>query len=284
MSKAIDLSTQAVQRRDIQLVFFDVDGTLLSTQGTYSENLKTQIRRLHKRGIKTAIASGRPSYAARFLIDELNIHHMGVFCTGAEIYDPSEQHHEQLHTLDHVLVSELYQRAKASGVYCELYTPLFHSVDSVCHISQIHARHLHVQPKIIDGATLIYQSLPIIKLLLGSNTENNPLALQYLEEAFPEVEFAYARFPARPTWEFASVINAKASKKAAFDYVLQHYDILPENVMAIGDSQSDITFVQLAGAGVAMANGSDDLKAVADYITLHTDDDGAAFALQTLIE
>lgn len=289
-------TSSKIERHDIELVFFDIDGTLLSSHGQYSESLKQQIHQLHQSGIKTAIASGRPAYAAQFLIDELGINDIGVFCTGAEIYDPRNQYHLALNTLDHSLAYRIYQRAKACDFYCELYTPTFHTVDSISDISQIHAKHLQVEPRIIDGEKVFAEKLPIVKFLLGVDQKdpsrmvvdrgrdaNNTNNLQQLESEFPEVEFAYAHFPARPTWQFASVVSAQANKKEAFNRVIQHYNISAEKVMAMGDSQSDILFMQLAGVGVAMGNAAKSTQAQANYVTYSNDDDGVAFALKTLI-
>ena len=278
-----NLAHSSWQKYDnIRLVFFDVDGTLLSTDGEYSQTLVQQIRRLHALGIKTAIASGRPSYAAQFLINEVGIADMGVFCTGAEIYDPQKQRHHHLHTLDNTSVRSLYRRVKELGVYCEFYTPQYHTIDQPCDISDIHSQHLRAIPKIIDGQSVLEGAPQLMKLLLGQK-QNSALGLQTLAEEFPELDFAFAHFLARPEWEFASVISPLADKHQAFDQVLSYYGLQPHQVMAMGDSHSDMVFIQRAGVGVAMGNASDSVKAVADYVTLTADEDGAAFALKTLI-
>jgi Cof subfamily protein (haloacid dehalogenase superfamily) len=269
---------------DIQLVFFDVDGTLLTKDGHYSAALKQQINRLHQYGIKTAIASGRPSYAAQFLFDELGISDIGVFCTGAEIYHPAENYHLHYHALDPEWLRVFYQRIQALDIYCEFYTTDFHTTEKASDISRIHGQHLRVDPRIMSGEAVLAEPLPVIKLLLGRDQRSSSPSLRQLSAAFPEVEFAYAHFLARPEWEFASVVSGDANKKTAFDIVTQHYGIRAENVMSIGDSQSDMLFIQQAGVGVAMGNATDEVKAVADYITLEADDDGVAYALEKLVQ
>jgi 5-amino-6-(5-phospho-D-ribitylamino)uracil phosphatase len=268
----------------IQLVFFDIDGTLLGKDGQYSLSLKQQIQRIHKLGVKTAIASGRPSYAAQFLVDELDIVDMGVFCTGAEIYHPRQQQHIAVHSIALQSVREIVQRAQAEGIYCELYTPTHHTVEKASDISQIHGEHLRVKPIIMPPDTLLFESPPIIKLLLGRDTHNTGQCLETFAREFPLVDFAFAHFLARPDWEFASVISTQASKITAFDQVTNYYGIAAENVMSIGDSQSDMVFIERAGVGVAMGNASAKVKSVANYITLSADDDGVAFALERLVK
>ena len=50
--------------------------------------------------------------------------------------------------------------------------------------------------------------------------------------------------------------------------------------MAIGDDDNDIDMLEAAGAGVAMGNAKDHVKAAADYITESNDNNGAALALE----
>lgn len=53
--------------------------------------------------------------------------------------------------------------------------------------------------------------------------------------------------------------------------------------MAIGDGENDIEMLELAGWGVAMANGSKRTKEVADAQTSSNDEDGAAEAFHRYI-
>ena len=49
--------------------------------------------------------------------------------------------------------------------------------------------------------------------------------------------------------------------------------------MAIGDGENDVEMLQLASLGVALSNGSEKAKAVADVIGISNDEDGAADAI-----
>lgn len=49
--------------------------------------------------------------------------------------------------------------------------------------------------------------------------------------------------------------------------------------MAIGDGENDIEMLELASLGVALSNGSEKTKAVANIIGASNDEDGAADAI-----
>ena len=50
--------------------------------------------------------------------------------------------------------------------------------------------------------------------------------------------------------------------------------------MAIGDNFNDMDMIEYAGIGVAMGNAPDEVKAVADEVTLSNDEDGLKYTLE----
>ena len=52
--------------------------------------------------------------------------------------------------------------------------------------------------------------------------------------------------------------------------------------MAVGEGENDIGMLQFVRCGVAMGNGNQQIKAVADYVAPSVDDDGIMKALQDL--
>jgi len=259
----------------IKLIFFDIDGTLLNEHGQWGEDLPKELGRLHNQGIKLAVASGRPSFAAQFIFDVLPITDAGLFCTGAQLYDPVQKNQLKVHTLELKRVAELYEKAKGLGVYTEFYTQEAFFVPQITDVTRIHAEHLRVQPLVVPSTELLQQTPSFTKLLLGNDERIAPGQLELLAEAFPDMEFAFANFLACPGWRFASVISRAACKKAAFNSLLEYHDVKSEEVAAFGDSHSDEVFIEQAGLGVAMGNATSEvLKRKADYITASVDHGG----------
>ena len=52
-----------------------------------------------------------------------------------------------------------------------------------------------------------------------------------------------------------------------------------DEVMAVGDSENDIEMLREAGLGIAMGNAADEVKSVADEITLDNEHEGVAAAI-----
>lgn len=53
----------------------------------------------------------------------------------------------------------------------------------------------------------------------------------------------------------------------------------PEDMIAFGDGQNDVSMIRYAGLGIGMANAVDELKEAADELTSSCDEDGIAEAL-----
>ena len=61
------------------------------------------------------------------------------------------------------------------------------------------------------------------------------------------------------------------------------WGIALSSVVAFGDDTNDVEMLRECGLGVAMANAVDEVKAVADFITLNNDDDGVGIVLEKLL-
>ena len=72
----------------IKLAFFDIDGTLVASNGQISPQVKQALSNLSQCGCRLAFASGRPYFSAKELIQQLNINAPSVFYSGSLIFDP----------------------------------------------------------------------------------------------------------------------------------------------------------------------------------------------------
>ncbi len=264
----------------IKLAFFDVDGTLLGLDGAYTSRLAQSISRVQALGVKTAIASGRPKYAARFLIEQLGLTAAGCFCTGAHLDDPKNGRSLAQHSLKSELVERLLIYAQKTKLYAELCFGDDFFVEQRPEISLLHSEHLRCVPKQVQSLLSVLERGPVLKLLFAVTDQDAHQLLYQMERDFPEAVFAYAKMAAKPDWLFVSVISGEACKRRGFQQLLDYHQVKSEETIAFGDAQSDKIFLELAGVGVAMGNANDDVKAVADIETLPVWDDGVAVVLE----
>jgi len=77
--------------------------------------------------------------------------------------------------------------------------------------------------------------------------------------------------PSYPEVDFINVLAPDVSKGQALEALASHLEISLTEVIAIGNGTNDISLLEKAGMAVAMGNSPDELKAVADYVTLDID-------------
>ena len=95
------------------------------------------------------------------------------------------------------------------------------------------------------------------------------------------------RFPSikvtASTWNNLEFNIATAHKGNALRRFAEHLGFTLENCMAIGDGMNDLSMVEAAGVGVAMANAHPKVLAAADWVTLSNDEDGVACAIRKFV-
>ena len=73
------------------------------------------------------------------------------------------------------------------------------------------------------------------------------------------------------------------NKGKSLKIVAEDMGITADEVLAIGDSENDIEFLEAAGFKVAVSNADEELKENADYVTKKAYGDGAAEAIEKFI-
>ena len=83
-------------------------------------------------------------------------------------------------------------------------------------------------------------------------------------------------------WHYGGkdIIAGGGGKMVGIKRYLELLGIRQDEIIAFGDAENDLDMIRFAGIGVAMGNGEEAVKAVADYVTADIDDDGIEKALK----
>ena len=81
---------------------------------------------------------------------------------------------------------------------------------------------------------------------------------------------------------YYDIVNGDVSKGTALEILCNHLNINVERAMAIGDADNDIDMLEKVGYRVAVANATDKLKEVANYLTLSNKQNGVETILNEL--
>lgn len=257
----------------VKAIFFDVDGTLLSHQ-THSVPASTvrALKALREKGVLTFLATGRhiPMLRELMSVDELCFEGIvslnGQYCCNSEgiIY------HCPFPKADLAVLLDYLKEHPHPCILIE---------EEQMYINF----HNELVEKVQAG---IRAKMPIIGDLNRGYTEPIYQALLYISDE------DFARLPPMPGIRFsrwiletpdlsgADLYPASGGKAIGIAKVLEHYGIDKKDTMAFGDGQNDVDMFGAVGTAIAMANGCDEAKNAADYITDEVDADGIWNALK----
>ena len=79
------------------------------------------------------------------------------------------------------------------------------------------------------------------------------------------------------------IIVKGIDKAQSLAVLLKEIGMTKEEMIAVGDGFNDLSMIQYAGLGVAMANAQEIVRQNADYITLSNEEDGVAAVVEKFI-
>ncbi len=82
---------------------------------------------------------------------------------------------------------------------------------------------------------------------------------------------------------YSEIAMKGCSKASGMEYVCRRLGFDKERVIAMGDSVNDIEMLKCAGVAVAMGNATDDVKEIADFVSIPCDEGGVGYAIEKLI-
>lgn len=264
-----------------KIIALDLDGTLTRTDKRISEHTRDVLIRAQKAGKKVVLASGRPTRGMAFLADELEMQRYGgtvLAFNGGEITDWQSGEVINSVVLPDDVLPLLYDFSKEKGfavmTYCggEIRT----EEEGNKYIMKSAFRN-RMNVKRVDSfldAAKEWGHLP--KCLIVGEPERLAVFEKEMHEfakghpCMAEIDF----FRSEPY--YLEVVPKGIDKGQCLQMVLDHYGLKSDSLIACGDAYNDVSMIRFAGLGVAMGNGQDCVKQIADYITDSNEADGVA--------
>jgi Cof subfamily protein (haloacid dehalogenase superfamily) len=266
-----------------KLLVLDVDGTLVNRDGAVSAADRTALGKASDLDVCVSLSTGRVIQACLELIRELSLDGYHIFYDGALVANPATGEEVYAHPLSREVVKEAVAFARTSGTYLELYSTNHFFAERENWSDEIHRRFFRVEPTFTDFNG-IWERERIIKAeLVAHNTAEETKAADFRRHFGHSLHFSTARTPAFPDVNFINITDPGVSKGEALKALVARLGVRLEEVMAIGDGSNDIPLLEAAGLAVAMGNAPDEVKAVADYLTLDVDHSGVAAAIERFL-
>lgn len=266
-----------------KLLVADIDGTLLSKDGTISAEDRNALARVRQSGIRVSLSTGRVAQACRGILEQLALDGYHIFSDGALVCNPKTGEEVYAEPISKELVRQIVEFAHREEIIFDLYTVSHFYVERETWASDIRRRFFGLQPTVIDFSDLWQQERIIKGTLVVRSDEEKARANSFYRHFKDSLNFSWTKTPAYPDVDFINVIAPDVSKGKALEALTGFLGIPLTEVMAIGDGANDVTVLSAAGLAVAMGDAPDELKAVADYVTLDVEHSGVAVAIKKFL-
>ena len=291
-------------RLKYKLIVSDLDATLLNSSGLISDRTIEAIRRYQALGGLFTYATGRSEVSSRIFAEQAGIKIPGIAYNGAKVVSH----------LDGIVIYETFLDGectkKAYIALRKLNKDVIIYLENSRHVAEFTDVIGKYMERVRQGVKIIKD---IDKVIGGSgNATPGPSGHPLRNEGGSiRSEGGYARVKKLlvidPQQEEELIINATkpifgddlnciksdpqyyeflapgTSKGQALKALAGHLGIGLNETVAIGDHLNDISMIEAAGLGAAVANAEKDVLDAADYITESNDNDGVALLIEKLI-
>lgn len=245
-----------------KLLVLDLDGTTVPSQedGMPSSKVRNAIIKAHDY-IKISVASGRPYYLAKNILDSLQIDGPCVLDGGAQIIDVKTGK----------ILFEGFLSIKDQKQILKICLPygynIYNSEEEDDLMDSLNDVKVKTGKLVATGVTKEDALKMLAELTAISNIAAHP------------VNFSWVR----PDLVDIHITNKEATKKEAIEKLLKFFKVEKKDVIGIGDSPNDMPLFLSVGFKIAMGNAPKELKDQADFIAPSLDEDGVAEVVKKFI-
>ena len=262
-----------------RLLFLDLDGTLLNDAKEITPGNREALERTLQRGHGVIITTGRPLKSALAQARRLGLDKPGCYTiayNGAMVYDWGKQDKVFARALSKDSVIRVFEQANKIGEHIQTYDSYDVLVEPRGDDEAVrrYCKMVSMTHRVIDDIHTDLKEDPVKCLVINYEKKDGLLKMQaWIRENMPEMDCFFS------CEQFLEVVPKGMNKGEAVKMLCKKLDVEIENAVACGDAANDLAMLKAAGIGVAMINGTEEVKAVADYITTRDNNhDGVAEA------
>jgi uncharacterized protein (TIGR01777 family) len=264
----------------IKLVAIDVDGTMLSSDGRLAQGVIDACRAAARVGVAIVPATARPPRSMQSILGTLGTSGPTINYNGAVIWNPLERRAQYHEALEPALVRGIIDRARELledvVVSVEILDKWFTDrVDPNLHTETSRA----FDPDYI-GSLDSFLDQPVTKLMLLAEQRRLLPVIDMVREEYWSRRHVSV-FVTDP--HMIQIAHPLVDKGIALQRIARKMGAAREEVMAIGDGPNDAGMVEWAGFSVAMENGCEMVKSLADQVVPSNDDLGVAKAIHRFV-
>ena len=255
-----------------KLIALDLDDTLLDSNQQISDENVHALRRAAALGIYVVLCSGRAEDAILPFVRRLEIAGMQagryiIAVNGCSVFDMHERKRIYSRTVSADILLHANRRAKEVGLVSEVYDPDTIHTEEATEWTRLDSDLCHLKLNVVpDYENFLKRGF--VKMLIPGNPE----LLQKLQATL-KADFGNKAsvFISKPY--FLEILPPDCGKGEAISWLSDHIGLPPGTTMGFGDSMNDESMIRKCAFGIAMKNGLQEIKDIADFVTEKTNDE-----------
>jgi len=263
---------------DYKLIAIDLDDTLLRDDLSISERNIKAIRDAVDKGVKVILASGRATQSVTRYLDKLGLELPVIAYQGARVVDTKTGAVMVERELEYSQAIPIIRFAEENHIHCNIYVDDVVYIEKMNKWAELYKRRTQVNPMKEVGKLSDFLNTSTTKIIYVDEPEK----IQQIKDQVKEIASQDVNvFISKP--EYLEFTSKYATKGEAVKFLGQHFGISRQEIMAIGDTYNDISMIEYAGLGVCMSNGPEEVRKIANYVTLSNEEDGVAHAIEKFV-
>lgn len=262
----------------IRLIATDIDGTLI-WRGVLPDQNRHALHHAHQQGVQVVLATVRKYSSAKEIADSVGLTCPLICEGGATIYDHTgacvytnaiddESMHVIAHTADRLGIDLLVTHDGINYATPNAIQELGHN-DPTIMASMVS----------ISSATALPTLSGITRIIVAGAEQ-----VLTLEQALTGLPLRLAKhFRRDGVLDDAVITSVSATKEHAVAHWCERNGLAWHDVMAIGDAEADAGMIQAARIGVAPANATEAVKAVANWVAPLAEEGAVAAAVHRFV-
>jgi len=281
-----------MEPKQIKALAIDLDGTTLLPDAVLGERTKNCLRKLISKGMQIIISTGRAIEASEKYRSAFGAEGPMVFFNGAEVADvpAGKILHTNLIGLD--VVDFGTDIARDLGVHYQVYLPAGISPDTGKEDpkqrweallinrygpeAEYYKKHTGITPIVKDLKSI--SALPLKGCIKGMYIADPSLHDRIRARMSERFGSRISIMRSYPT--FLEVINTGVSKGEGLKIAMEHRGLKPEEVIAFGDEENDLSMFPVAGFAGAPENAREKIRDAADLVYGSSAEEGLAVYLE----
>jgi Cof subfamily protein (haloacid dehalogenase superfamily) len=274
-----------------KLIAIDLDGTLLSPHGNVTPRVKAAVRRVLSSGMLVCFATGRNWTESQVVLEAIEHFDHAVFVGGAMVVDTKRKVTVHRTLMDQTLAAEVcgvleksghavlaLQDTQAAGFDYLISADIEPNVSTQMWLAITKAVVRRV-PRLSE-----YKHEHTIRLGIVAPASATEKVQKELGHRFAGKVFCHSIAVTGQGVDVLEIFDPSVNKWEGIMHVARAHNILPEEIVAVGDDLNDLHMLKNAGLGVAMGNAHPEAKAAAKRVIGTNREEGLAVFLDELVE